>query len=367
MRSVFHELLIAIVAVIVAVVAYWTARSKAPAQMSKEWVQPYIKEATGREVAELKNSFAAKTELDPLSAGITAVQTAVVEQSRQIRLELAEEMNKTREQVVKQVEEKVTEVAMAQIRAASITREEFERLRDRVERLLGAEELAERMELLGRLFDTADLRVVTWQCKVVRLLEGGLAPEAEEDVMVSSGIPLSSARSFLRKLTEFEIAEAKRVESYYLNQEYQWILTYVEDPDWLCSRLEDSVRKEKDYQKYIRDNVELVEKELKLIAEQYEVPSGRIDLFCRDVQGQDVCVELKYPTASTAVVGQLLKYRADLQRKSSDIVGVSEGVITTYGRTIRLVVVAPTVTERTRNILTSNGIEWREISIPETI
>ena len=363
----FHELVIAAIAIIVAVVAYWTARSKTPTQMSKEWVQPYIKEAVGREAAELKNSFATKTDLGPISSGITSVQTAIIEQSRQIRLDLTNEMATMREQLVKQVEEKVADVATAHLRTMSITREEFDRLRVRVERLLGAEELAERMELLAHLFDSTDLRVVTWQCKVVRLLEGGLAPDAEEDVMVSSGIPTSTAKNFLRKLTELEIATSKRVESYYLNQNYQWILTYVEDPDWLRSRLEESIIKEKDYQKYIRDHLELIEDGIKLVSEQYELPSGRVDLYCRDRLGQDVCIELKYPTASTTVIGQLLKYKADLERKSPDIVGVSEEVATIVGRNIRLVVAAPAIPERTRNVLTSNSVEWREIAIPETM
>ena len=46
------------------------------------------------------------------------------------------------------------------------------------------------------------IRVLNWQCKLIRLLRGGLAPDAEQDLIASEGIPESAFRKFLQRLVD---------------------------------------------------------------------------------------------------------------------------------------------------------------------
>lgn len=64
----------------------------------------------------------------------------------------------------------------------SISRDEFNRLKNRMERVIGAEIVGERLDKLHSVFETEELDELNWKCKTVNLLKGGLAPMAEEDL-----------------------------------------------------------------------------------------------------------------------------------------------------------------------------------------
>jgi len=258
-----------------------------------------------------------------------------------------EELARVREDIMTLAERRSIDAAVNHVKQVSITREEFERLREIVAKMGGREEAAERLELLSRIFESREIRVLTWQCKLIHLLEGGLSPEAEADTILSAGIPLSSAKDFLKNLQKHEIVAAKRVESFWLNPEYTWLITYTDEPDWLSRQLEERVKEEREYQDYVRDHISLVEDGLLVVTEQYELPSGRVDIFARDRNGKDVCLELKYPIATGAVVGQLLKYREDCRLKS--------------GQDPRCILVAPKILDKVRQLLDQNRMEHREL------
>lgn len=260
----------------------------------------------------------------------------------------AEEMGRIREDVTKLAEQRSVDAAVNHVRQISVTREEFQQLRVAVQRLGGYEESAERIELIRRLFESTDLRVLTWQTRLIRLLEGGLAPEAEQDQMLANGIPLGAGKDFLHRMDDFALVAEKRVASYWLQPDALWLLSYTQDALWLKRQLEASVRKEEDYQRSVRDHLALVEQGLMLVAEQYELPSGRVDLLARDAAGGDVLLELKYPTASSAAVGQLPRYREEYARAAG-------------GRVPRAMLVAPTISERMRTLLQENGLDCREV------
>lgn len=260
----------------------------------------------------------------------------------------SEEIAKVRDDIMKLAEQRSVDAAINHIKQVSITREEFERLRETVIKMGGREEVAERLELASRVFDTTDIRVLMWQCKLLHLLEGGLAPEAETDLLIQSGIPLGSAKTFLKSLRDLEVVTLKKVESYWLNPDFTWLLTYTQEPIWLQRQLADLVIKEDEYEKYIRDHIELVEEGLLVITQQYELQSGKVDIFARDKNGIDVCLELKYPTAPGTVYGQMLKYREDLRRIS--------------GGQVRCVLVAPKISDKLKETLLANQLEFREVS-----
>jgi len=259
----------------------------------------------------------------------------------------SEEMSRVREDITKLAEERAVKSALEHVTAVAVMRGEFDRLREQVVKIGGSEEAPERLDLVARMFSNPDLKVLTWQCKLVRLTENGLAPEAEEDLLLSEGVPIVSAREFLRKLRDLEIVSAKKVESFWLGPEHIWLLSYVRDPAWLQRQLERQTTRESEYQRFVRDHLGEVEEGLILIAEQYDLPSGKVDILARDKAGTEVILELKYPVASSAIVGQLLRYREDLRRKTASL-------------NVRCVAVAPRIPERVQQNLQQSEMEHRE-------
>jgi len=260
----------------------------------------------------------------------------------------AEELANVREDIMKQAEKRSVDAAISEVKQVAITRVEFERLRETVAKMGGREEAFERLEILQHVFDTTDLRVLSWQCKLIHLVASGLAPEVEMATMVAAGIPVGGVKDFLKKLHSHGIVESRKVESFWLVPEYEWLPEYAKEPSWVKHQLEDSVKKEKEYEDYVRKHIGPVEDGLIVISEQYELPSGRVDTFARDKTGRDVCVELKYPGATSAVLGQILKYRQDIHVKT--------------GQDPRCIVVAPRISDKVKRLLDQNNMEYRELS-----
>ena len=279
----------------------------------------------------------------------TTLKTTLDEEINKFRLGTTEDLNKTREQMITTATEKVVEFANNHMTQNSVTREEFENLRQHIEKMLGSDEIAERMEILSSIFDSAQIRTLNWQCKLIRLLRGGLAPDAEEDQLVAEGIPKSSYEKFLKKLAEIGIAESKKVNMYNVMPDFEWIFSYTDNPDWLQKRLEGGIKKESEYQKYIRDNLSLIEEGLLLEQEQYELATGKIDFICRDSTGRAVGLELKYPASATTVKRQIQGYKNDYEQKN--------------GRTdSRFILVSPKIPENLKLLLVQDGLEYREIN-----
>jgi hypothetical protein len=184
---------------------------------------------------------------------------------------------------------------------------------------------------------------------VFKLLRGGLAPEAEEDHMIAKGIPVSPGIKFLKKLDEQGIADSKKVNAYYLNPEYEWIYSYIDNPDWLQKRLEDKIKKEKDYQQFIKNNLNLIEDGLLLEESEYQLATGKIDFVCRDSTGKMVGLELKYPVAATTVNRQLLGYKADYERKTGNT-------------NTRFMIIAPKLSDSLKDLLAQEELEFKEIN-----
>lgn len=283
-----------------------------------------------------------------LCTDFTELQTNIAEQMNKFRLGTTEDLNKTRDEMIKSATEKLTEHANNHLIQHSVSREEFENLKNRIEKVLGADEVAERMKILSLIFDSTQIKTLNWQCRVIKLLNGGLAPDAEEDLIVTHGIPKSSCEKFLKKLTELGISESKKISAYYVTPDYEWIYSYVENPDWLQQRLGTTVKKESEYQQYIKDHLNLIEDGLLLEKAEYELATGKIDFICRDSSGKAVGLELKYPSAATSDKRQISGYKKDYEEKT--------------GRTdSRFILVAPKIPENLKLLLVSDGLEYKEI------
>ena len=261
-----------------------------------------------------------------------------------------EDLNKTRELMVKTAKDEVVKAATDHLSQNSVNKEEFDKLRERIEGMIGADEVAERMEILGNIFDTSKMNTMNWQCKLIKMLDGGLAPEAEQNQLLASNIPLTSLKKFLGKLLEVGLIEEKQIAGYYLLPDFEWIYSYVEKPDWLMKRLESRIKKEREYHDFIRSNLHLIEEGLMLEQDEYDLATGSIiDFICRSATGQVVGLELKYPAATTAVKRQIHGYKNDYEQK-------------TGRNNSRFIVIAPKVPENLKVLLVQDGLEYKEVS-----
>lgn len=276
-------------------------------------------------------------------------RTAVDEQFQKFAKSASEDIHAAKEQVLSDAMERITKLKDENLLANTVSRDEFEQFKAQVEKSLGADEVAERMTTLSTIFDSAQIKTLNWQCKLISLLRGGLAPDAEQDVMVANGIPQSSFSKFLKKLEQNNIIEKKSISAYYMTPDYEWIYGYTENTDWLQRRLSSSVKKERNYQDHIKDNLEQLEEGLRLVSTEYELATGRIDIMCTDSHGRRVGVELKYPAASTSDFRQITGYRRDFIEK-------------TGREDSRFFIVAPKIPQELRELAESDNIEWREVA-----
>ena len=253
--------------------------------------------------------------------------------------------------MVAEAGESVRDDAISFLNRNSVKREEFERLAERVESELGADEIAERIGLLAELFTSSQIKILNWQCRLVKLLRGGLAPDAEEDTMMAEGIPKNMYAKFLNGLIGAGVVSKRQISAFYLESEFEWIYSYVENPDFLRSRLANQERHknlEKDYHEYVKNNPHLVEEGLRVQESQYRLDTGPIDLMCRDSNDRPVGVELKYPASTKAVLRQIGGYRAEFIKKT----GVGNS---------RFIVVSPSIPKSVEDLLREHGVEMREI------
>lgn len=290
-----------------------------------------------------------KKGMDGLCADFGRLSADLNGRMEAFRRATAEDVDRMRLAMEKAALEKIVAKASTLLDENGVPRAEFDALRERFDRMHGADESEERMAVLSRLFaPSTTIRVLNWQCKLIRLLRGGLAPDAEQDLIASEGIPESAFRKFLQRLVDHGIAESRSVRAYYLEDEYEWVHAYTDRPDWLYRRLQGTGKKEADYQRHVRTNAGLIEEGLIVEGEEYQLDSGRLDLVCRDAAGRAVGIELKYPAAAVRDKRQIASYRDDYRRKS----GMPDS---------RFMLVAPRIPDELKRQLDRDGIEYREV------
>ena len=293
---------------------------------------------------------AVQQNIQRLCTDFTELRTNLEGQMDKFKLVTTEDLHRTKDEMIKDATRKITEQATGHLVANSVSKEEFESLSDRVKKMIGTDGVAERMAVLAPLFDSSQIKTLNWQCKLIKLLKGGLAPDAEEDLIVSEGIPKSSYDKFLRRLADAGMVEEKQIAAFYLAPDKEWIYSYVDNPDWLQRRIEKTVKNESDYKRYIKDNLHLVEEGLLFEESEYRLATGKIDIVCRDTAGKTVGIELKYPAAQTGVKRQIAGYKKDHEEKT--------------GRTdSRFFVVAPSIPDGLKELLAHDGFEYREIEL----
>lgn len=103
---------------------------------------------------------------------------------------------------------------------------------------------------------------------------------------------------------------------------------------------------EADLKQRILDDPSLIEPGFQPLATERETSAGAVDIFGRAADGTTVVVELKRRRVGPDAVGQLARYVDALRRDLHTEV------------TIRGILVAPSVTDRARDLLEENGLEF---------
>ena len=103
---------------------------------------------------------------------------------------------------------------------------------------------------------------------------------------------------------------------------------------------------EADLKERILDNPALVESGFTPLATERATPAGAVDIYGEDATGRTVVVELKRRRVGPDAVGQLDRYVDALERDLH------------AGTEVRGILVAPSVTDRARQLLAKKGLEF---------
>jgi len=103
---------------------------------------------------------------------------------------------------------------------------------------------------------------------------------------------------------------------------------------------------EEDLKGRILDEPAAIEAGFEPLATERETPAGAVDVYGEDSEGRAVVLELKRRRAGLDAVGQLERYVEALRRDLH------------ADREVRGILVAPSATERTRDLLEEHGLEF---------
>jgi RecB family endonuclease NucS len=103
---------------------------------------------------------------------------------------------------------------------------------------------------------------------------------------------------------------------------------------------------EEDLREHVLDDPSTVESGFTPLATERDTPAGAVDVYGEDAAGRAVVVELKRRRAGLDAVGQLERYVDALRRDLH------------ADREVRGILVAPSATERTRELLAEQGLEF---------
>ncbi len=103
---------------------------------------------------------------------------------------------------------------------------------------------------------------------------------------------------------------------------------------------------EKDLKRRILETPELIESGFRPLATERDTPAGAVDIYGEDSDGATVVLELKRRRVGPDAAGQLNRYVEALRRDLH------------AGAAVRGILVAPSVTDRARRLLATQGLEF---------
>lgn len=259
------------------------------------------------------------------------------------------------EELKKDAKEELIEFAKKVISESTITREELEDIERRLDKFVGDDTKEENLKFLSELFDSRKQSTINWKCNLIKLLRIGVAPKVDIAKFVHENIPPDTANNYLKKLVEWGIVYKEEIDSFYINENYEWMYSYIDKPAWLKEEFERRdlmAHKEKEYQAWLKNNLEKVESGLLKEERESTMEMGAIDFLCRDKEGKPIGLELKYPKASKANAKQLIAYAIEQRER-------------TGGENFRGIMIAPIIPNNLKELLSNYDLEYKEIEWDE--
>jgi RecB family endonuclease NucS len=150
-----------------------------------------------------------------------------------------------------------------------------------------------------------------------------------EVALVDEDVLVRSRRHSPTEVVEIRFAEVVQISSYALTDEQDLTLTGSED----------------DLRQRILDEPALIESGFHPRATERETSAGPVDIYGHDAENTPVIVELKRRRVGPDAVGQLARYVTAAERERAD-------------KTVRDILVAPSVTDRARRELSQQELEF---------
>ena len=343
--GMFFLIIIALV-IIIPIVIWKSRKTSRPERddISVQWCMDQI--------AAMKENTAGSTHIDEMQQRLEILRSFVIRNADQSNLSSLERLEDITSELKKDAREEVAQYAKELISDSTVTREEFAGMEQKLDNFVADDTRTGNIEFLAELFDSKKQSTINWKCSLIKLLRNGIAPDIDAVKFAQESIPSGSAlQSFLKKLVGAGIAKKDQIDSFSVNDEFEWMYSYIEKPVFLLEEFEKRdvlVKKEKEYQEWLKDNLEKVEPGLKKEGREIDMPTGTIDFLCRDVNAKPVGLELKYPAATTSNAKQLIGYADDFRKRAD-------------GENFRGIMVAPKIPDGLKDLLSQHDLESREI------
>jgi hypothetical protein len=266
--------------------------------------------------------------------------------------ERIEKITEITDELKEDARDEMAEYAKKLIAESSVSRQEFEDIERRLDRFAGDETKDEYLQFLSSIFDSRKQQTINWKCNLIKLLRSGIAPDIDQEKLSRESIPTGlTLEKFLKNLVQNKIVDKQNIDSFVISEDYHWMYSYIDKPQWLKDEFERRdlmANKEKDYQKWMNNNLHKVESGLLKEEREMSMETGTIDFFCRDVNGQPVGLELKYPKATKSDGKQIIAYA----KEQRDLPG---------GENFRGIMIAPDIHDGLKKLLTEQRLEYKEI------
>jgi hypothetical protein len=246
------------------------------------------------------------------------------------------------------VEKTIEKITDKKINNDLVVKDEFYELKDRMINFLGNDDSENKILNLFDIIDSDNLKTIQSKCDILNILKEGYVPEIHSGLL-KGRFSESSANKFIKKLEEKNIVFSDEIVRHQIAEDEYWIFDYTKNPSQLKIQFEKLKIREKEYQEFIGNNVELVETGLKVVKKEYLLSTGPIDFLCMDKDGKEVGLELKYPKAQSKDVRQLDGYLKEYSNGQN------------YSHKIRGILVAPEISNKVEENLSKYGLYGMEV------
>tara|TARA_B110000467_G_scaffold158928_1_gene175768 strand:- start:146 stop:1336 length:1191 start_codon:yes stop_codon:yes gene_type:complete len=303
------------------------------------------------EYGEKINSIPAMDVIQDLEGRMEGINDYVIDTHEKDSRERIEKFTEIKDEMEKDMKERIVAQAKKVISESSVSRQEFKDIERRLDKFVGDDTQEEKVELLSKLFNSQKISVISWKCKMIQLLRNGVAPQIDVGKFVLSGIPPGESKKFLKDLMNDNIVDKREIDSYTISEEYLWMEQYVDKPVWLNDEFvkrDLKAKKEKEYQNWMKDNLDKIEDDLMKENRESRMKEGTIDFLCRDVDGKLVGLELKFPKATQKDAKQLIGYAEGIQKHEHE-------------ENFRGIMVAPEIPDGLKDLLKEHELEYKEV------